>query len=149
MADILKKIGQAAKDTADKVRGIPPGDSEVQGIKAASDQIDALKAQSNTTQAAPASTVPAPTEEEKANPLTRYGAKPGEKRLDTSYLDQPTAVKAPVYDRGGEVGIIGGTNNNARPMPTMHLPAYDEGGEVKTQPSFEERIAMSRPYQLP
>jgi hypothetical protein len=105
MADILKKIGQAAKDTADKVRGIPPGDSEVQGIKAASDQIDALKAQPNTEQAAPASTVPDPTEEEKANPLTRYGAKPGEKRLDTSYLDQPSAVKAPVYDDGGDVSF--------------------------------------------
>jgi hypothetical protein len=132
MADILKKIGDKASGVVSTLKSLPPGDSEAQGIKAASDQIDALKAQSNTTQAAPASTVPAPTEEEKANPLTRYGAKPGEKRLDTSYLDQPTAVKAPVYDRGGEVGIIGGTNNNARSMPTMRLPAYDNGGDVRT-----------------
>jgi hypothetical protein len=133
MSDILKKIGEKVQGTASALKSLAPGDSEAQGIAETQKQVDALGAPVKSATPAPAPVMPAPTEAEKANPLTRYGAKPGEKRLDTSYMDQPSAIKAPVYDRGGEVGIIGGTNNNVRPMPTMRLPAYDNGGEVKKQ----------------
>lgn len=149
MSDILKKLGDKAKDVTSSLKSLPPSDSEAQGIAEAQKQVDALHGTPAAAAPTPTSSAPVPTEEEKANPLTRYGAKPGEKRLDTSYLDQPTAVKAPVYDRGGEVGIIGGTNNNARPMPTMRLPAYDGGGEVKVRPSYSEQVATRPKIQQP
>jgi hypothetical protein len=50
---------------------------------------------------------------------------------------KPTPT-APLYDQGG---IVGGSN-----LRKLGAPVYDNGGEVKTQPSYEERIA---PYQLP
>jgi len=73
--------------------------------------------------AAPAKGAPA-----KMNPAQGpYGTQGKEKRIDTSEMTGPTAIKT--YDKGGVVGgsnIIGGTNNNVR-----KTPVYDKGGKVK------------------
>ena len=53
-----------------------------------------------------------------------YGTQGKEKRIDTTDMTGPTAIKT--YDRGGVVGgsnIIGGTNG-------VRTPVYDKGGKV-------------------
>lgn len=100
MSDILQKLGSAAKGAASKLKTLPPGESEAQGIKAISDQVNALKepttaATANETQRG---------EGTEPMPMPRYGSRPGEKRIDTSSYGD-SAIKAPVYDRGGDVSM--------------------------------------------
>jgi hypothetical protein len=103
MSDILKKLGDKAKDVASTLKSIPPGDSEAQGIAEAQKQVDALSAQQTPAAPAKEKTLAPATEQDKVNPLARYGSRSGEKRLDTSYTDQPSAIKT--YDNGGEVKV--------------------------------------------
>jgi hypothetical protein len=101
MTDVLKKLGDKAKEVYSTLKSIPPSDSEAQGIAETQKQVDAISGEKQKPKETPEEK---PTEQEKNNPLTRYGSRPGEKRLDTSYTDN-TAVKAPVYDKGGDVSI--------------------------------------------
>src|ERR1035437_658357 len=142
MADMLKKL-----------RDIPPGDSEDQGIKEYQNQVNAL--------AAPVATAAPPVEPgppELVNPLTRYGSRQGEHRytvdengnLTTVVVPQdpvalpprPPATAAPVAAPARLKPIV--PQSLQQPMPV-----YDNGGDVKAQPSFEERIALANPVQLP
>lgn len=97
-----------------------------------------------------------------------YGSRKGEKRLDTSYLDKPTAIKAPVYDKGGKVNVNDGQHEVAilkhgervltekqdkeyqdlkkrvakgDPDKDGDMDCYDEGGKVHTP---EEKAHFAR-----
>ena len=124
-SSVLKKIGDKATGAASALKSLPPDSNEAESLKEKQAQVDAVSGKTalNTTPAPEAS----PSEQDKVNPLSRYGSQQGEKRLDTSYLNVPTAVKAPIYDAGGDVGIIGGTNNNLR---KLGAPVLDEGGDA-------------------
>lgn len=152
---ILQRLGTKAKDTMSTLKSLPPSDSEAQGIAESQKQVDALGAPVKSAALVPAPVTPAPTEAEKASPLTRYGSRPGEKRLDTSYLNKP------IYDEGGEVKVlpedhkmtvqagpdkpedylsrygseaaVANRPEVAKPTPSggmKPMPLYDEGGEV-------------------
>jgi hypothetical protein len=113
---IYDKVVNAAKGAAAAVKA---GNSETEGIGSEL----AERAKMNRL-AMGKSDEAKPVDKESVSPTaggnSPYGSRKGEKKLDTSYLDKPTAVKAPVYDKGGK--IIGGTNIPAR--------VYDKGGKV-------------------
>ena len=103
MADILKKLGEKAKDVASTLKSLPPGESEYQGIKSAQENVDAM---SQPEAKNPATTTESkPTEQDKVEPLARYGSHAGEKRIDTSEMTKPLGSTVPVYDKGGDVSI--------------------------------------------
>jgi hypothetical protein len=140
-------ISDLVKNLSDKYKA---GDKETTGL---GDELHA-RAQMNKT-AESALDQPAP--EKAATPSSKptstlpYGSKKGEKRLDTSYLDKPSAVK--VYDKGGKVNVNDGKHevailkhgervltqkqnekyeksNPAEDATEMKI--YDQGGKVAT-----------------
>jgi hypothetical protein len=152
MSEILKKLGDKAKDVVSTLKSIPPGESEAQGLKAVQDNVDSASGKQDTKEP-PKEETP---EGDKNNPLTRYGSRPGEKRLDTSYTDQPTAIKAtPVYDKGGDVSVeaskrlqssgdsrITSLLNSAPDQPYTQPAAQKPAG--KPQPTLTDAIAKYR-----
>ncbi len=99
--DVLKKLGDTAKDIGSKLKSLPPNEGEQQSLKEKQSQIDALSAK--PTPEKPKETEPA--EVDKVAPLARYGSRPGEKRIDTSDMTKPLGTSAPVYDKGGDVSV--------------------------------------------
>ena len=88
------------KGAASKLKTLPQREVKRKVFKAISDQVNALKepttaATANETQRG---------EGTEPMPMPRYGSRPGEKRIDTSSYGD-SAIKAPVYDRGGDVSM--------------------------------------------
>jgi hypothetical protein len=106
---IYDKVVNAAKGAAAAVKA---GNSETEGIGSEL----AERAKMNRL-AMGKSDEAKPVDKESVSPTaggnSPYGSRKGEKKLDTSYLDKPTAVKAPVYDKGGKVNVNDGKHEVA------------------------------------
>jgi hypothetical protein len=106
---IYDKVVNAAKGAAAAVKA---GNSETEGIGSEL----AERAKMNRL-AMGKSDEAKPVDKESVSPTaggnSPYGSRKGEKKLDTSYLDKPTAVKAPVYDKGGKVDVNDGKHQVA------------------------------------
>lgn len=157
MADVLKKLGDTAKDAASKLKSIAPDENEQESLREKSRQIEQV------TNNSPANVPTTTSVDTPINRNAKYGDRPGEKRLDWAL--KPISTTAPVYDKGGEVHVHLHTNEPAeatkpksvvhesmevntgkpssslpslmpdiKPQPTApiaHLaPVYDDGGDV-------------------
>src|SRR5271165_57621 len=142
-------------------------------IKAGNDETDSIGAglaeRAKMTRAAMGKSDEAkPVEKESVSPTaggnSPYGSRKGEKRLDTSYLDKPTAIKAPVYDKGGKVNVNDGKHEVAilkhgervltekqdkkyQAMKAEHgepdaddVKVYDKGGKVTPMAGMFDQI---------
>ena len=134
MADILKKLGQAAKDVSSKLKSLPPGGSEEQGINEYQKQADALKAQGN----AKGTPEPEHTGTEPM-PMGRYGDRPGEKRIDTSEMTRPLGSAVPVYDNGGDVSSNWGAQIHSA-ISGKPAPKAEQGGSANWGAQIHDAI---------
>ena len=134
MADILKKLGQAAKDVSSKLKSLPPGGSEEQGINEYQKQADALKAQGN------AKGTPEPERiGTEPMPMGRYGDRPGEKRIDTSEMTRPLGSAVPVYDNGGDVSSNWGAQIHSA-ISGKPAPKTEQGGSANWGAQIHDAI---------
>ena len=99
MTDILKRIGDKASEVVNTLKSIPPGESEKKGLEAIQDNVNSY---SHATADTKPSVAPegAPAEQDKVSPLSRYGSRPGEKRIDTRKMLKPLGSSVPSYDEG-------------------------------------------------
>src|SRR5271157_1884772 len=136
MADILKKLGDAAKDVYSKVKSIPPDEGEAQALREKQEQVDAL---------APASAQrlqPMVMPKEGPDPTAAYGTRLGEHRYAVDAEGNLTPVYMPIRQIEGENFEERQPMNLApAPAPRMKpiipaslsqpMPVYDQGGDVK------------------
>jgi hypothetical protein len=161
--DVFKTIKDAAKKAGDAVKS---GNAETTGI--GSELAERAK-MNRLAQGDPTSTPVESKPKSEGEPVHAqgpYGSGSGEKRLDTSYLDKPTAVKPPVYDKGGKVNVNDGKHQVAilkhgervltekqdeeyqdlkkgkhKEPDADDAENYDEGGKVHTP---EEKVHFAR-----
>ncbi len=121
MADTMNRAVDTAKGAVSKLKSILPDENEQMALREKQRQIDAATLPNQT---APA-TQTAPAEQDKVNPLGKYGSRPGEKRIDTSDMTKPLT---PVYDNGGDVKV---------PMHTL-------GGNLKYEDDHKMTVKETR-----
>ncbi len=124
---VLQNLGKKAKDYVAGLKALPVGESDIQGLKEAAQNV------STPAAAAPATApVHVPTAAEKNNPLTRYGSRPEEKRIDVSDM-----VKSlPSYGEGGYV-------------PEDQVAVVHEGEKVLTPEEAEKYTESSNKFVAP
>lgn len=96
MTDILKRIGDKASEVVNTLKSIPPGENEKKGLEAIQDNVNSATADTKPSVAPEG----APAEQDKVSPLSRYGSRPGEKRIDTRKMLKPLGSSVPSYDEG-------------------------------------------------
>lgn len=163
--DVFKTIKDAAKKAGDAVKY---GNAETTGL--GSELAERAK-MNRLAQGDPTSTPVESKPKSEGEPVHAqgpYGSGAGEKKLDTSYLNKPSAVKAPVYDKGGKVNVNDGKHEVAilkhgervltekqdkeyqdlkkkvakgDPDKDGDMDCYDEGGKVHTP---EEKAHFAR-----
>ena len=112
MADVLKKLGDKASSYWDSLKSLPTEQSDAakvinENLKQAQYVHDMDKPP------APEADRSQVTTQDKS-PLSNYGSRPGEKRLDWAMKPiVPASTPAPVYDDGGEVDVNDGKHQTA------------------------------------